>query len=128
MEYSRIKPVVNQFELHPLYVEHDTIETCRKHNIIVQAYSPFAQFKPTITENEVLKEIAATKNLDLARVILLWHIAKGFNVLPKSATEERIKSNIELEGLELTEEEVARIDELGRIHSFKVCWNPEGYS
>ena len=35
VEYARIKPVINQFELHPLYVEHDTIETCRKHDIIV---------------------------------------------------------------------------------------------
>ena len=29
MEYSRIKPVINQFEIHPLYVEHDTMEICR---------------------------------------------------------------------------------------------------
>eukprot|EP00347_Sterkiella_histriomuscorum_P018858 403343902 len=125
MEYSRIKPVVNQFELHPLYVEHDTIETCRKHNIIVQAYSPFAQFKPTIVENEVLKDIAAKHNLDLARVVLLWHIAKGFNVLPKSATEGRIKSNIELDGLSLTDEDVERIDELGRTQRFKVMLGPK---
>ena len=32
---AKYKPVVNQFELHPLYVEKDTIETCRKYGIIV---------------------------------------------------------------------------------------------
>lgn len=109
-------------------MEHDTIETCRKYDIIVQCYSPFAQFKPTIVENEVLKDICAKNNLDLAKVILLWHIAKGFNVLPKSATEARIKSNIELEGLSLPEEDIARIDELGKTHKFKVCWDPKDYA
>ncbi|CDW88713.1 aldo keto reductase [Stylonychia lemnae] len=128
VEYARIKPVVNQFELHPLYVEYDTIETCRKHNILVQSYSPFAQFKPTITENEVLKGISVKYNLDIARVILLWHIANGFNVLPKSATEERIKSNIELEGLALSEEDLAQINELGQNNRFKVCWDPKDYA
>ena len=42
MQNCRIKPVINQFEIHPLYVEYDTIETCKKYDIIVQAYSPFA--------------------------------------------------------------------------------------
>jgi diketogulonate reductase-like aldo/keto reductase len=42
LKVCKIKPVVNQFEIHPMYVEHDTIECCRKNNIIVQAYSPFA--------------------------------------------------------------------------------------
>ena len=127
MQHCRIKPVVNQFELHPLYVEFDTIDACRKYDIIVQAYSPFGQFKPAVAEHPVLREISAKHGLDLARVILLWHIAKGFNVLPKSATEERIKSNILLEGLSLSEEEIARIDEIGKTETYKVCWDPKEY-
>mmetsp|Transcript_27033 Transcript_27033/g.26096 ORF Transcript_27033/g.26096 Transcript_27033/m.26096 type:complete len:142 (-) Transcript_27033:277-702(-) len=42
LKVCRIKPAVNQFELHPLYVEHDTITCCQENNILVQAYSPFA--------------------------------------------------------------------------------------
>ena len=42
LKSAKIPPSVNQFELHPLYQELDTIECCRKHDIIVQSYSPFA--------------------------------------------------------------------------------------
>jgi diketogulonate reductase-like aldo/keto reductase len=42
LKVAKIPPSVNQFELHPLYQELDTIECCKKHDIIVQSYSPFA--------------------------------------------------------------------------------------
>lgn len=46
-------------------------------------------------------------------------------MLPKSVTKERIESNWELDGWELTEEEIAKID--GITERFKVCrdaWLP----
>jgi len=49
-----VKPVVNQIELHPLYVEHDTVQICKDHNILVEAYSPLAQFNKKVIENEIL--------------------------------------------------------------------------
>ena len=128
MEHSRIKPVINQLELHPLYVELDTIATCRKHNIIVQAYSPFAQGKARLLEHPLLKELSAKYSLDVGRVILLWHIANDFNVLPKSATESRVQTNILLDGLALSAEDVARIDALSKTESFKVEWDPKDYA
>lgn len=54
LKVAKIKPVVNQFELHPMYVEHDTIEICKAHGIVVQAYSPFAQFHKTLVEHPTL--------------------------------------------------------------------------
>ena len=29
LDIAYIKPVVNQIELHPMYVEHDTLELCK---------------------------------------------------------------------------------------------------
>lgn len=50
---------------------------------------------------------------------LLWGIKRGTSVIPKSVTESRIKANFELDGWDLTEDEVKHIDSLkGR---FKVC-------
>ena len=51
MKIARVKPVINQFELHPMYVEHETIATCKKHNILIEAYSPFARFDKRLVEN-----------------------------------------------------------------------------
>jgi diketogulonate reductase-like aldo/keto reductase len=51
--------------------------------------------------------------------MLVWNIAKGRSVIPKSVTESRILSNYGIDGLELTEKDIAVIDAMeGR---FKVC-------
>lgn len=122
---ARIKPVINQFELHPLYVEHDTIATCKTHGILVQAYCPFARFDKRLVENKIVTRIAKNHNIDVARTILVYLLNKGFIVLPKSEHEERIANNIRLAGIELSSEEVDALDELGKSQSVKVCWTSD---
>jgi methylglyoxal/glyoxal reductase len=58
------KPVVNQIETHPLYTEHDTIELCKKHDILIEAYSPLAQNNKKLIENEVIVKIAQKHGLE----------------------------------------------------------------
>ena len=96
MSIAKHKPVVNQFELHPMYVEKDTIECCRKYGIIVQAYSPFAQWNEKLVQHPTILRISESHKIDVAKVILLWMVnpSNNFAVLPKSATAERIASNI----------------------------------
>ena len=106
MQVARIKPVINQFELHPMYVEYDTIEACKKYNILVEAYSPFAQFNKKLVDNEIVKAVAERNGIDVARAILSYLLAKGFIVLPKSVHEDRIANNIKLDGIQLSEEDI----------------------
>ena len=47
-------------------------------------------------------------------MVIAWHLAHGFVVIPKSVTPERIVSNLEAAGVELTDDDVARIDALDR--------------
>jgi diketogulonate reductase-like aldo/keto reductase len=54
LKVAKIKPVLNQFELHPLYYEVETIEYCKKHDILIEAYSSFARFEKGLIENEVI--------------------------------------------------------------------------
>lgn len=42
LKEASIMPAINQFEVHPIYVEHETIEFCKQNDILIQAYSPFA--------------------------------------------------------------------------------------
>jgi len=70
--------------------------------------------------------LAERKGRTPQQVMLVWGINKGWSVIPKSVTEARIKSNFEIDGLELTEEDMKTIDSMkGR---FKVCgddWLPD---
>jgi glycerol 2-dehydrogenase (NADP+) len=36
----RIKPMVNQVELHPYLPQHDLVQWCKKEGILIEAYSP----------------------------------------------------------------------------------------
>lgn len=36
----RVKPVVNQVELHPSLPQHELVQWCKKEGILVEAYSP----------------------------------------------------------------------------------------
>ncbi len=48
------------------------------------------------------------------QVILRWHLQLGTLPIPKSATPERQRQNIDLNGFDLSEEEMAAIAGLAR--------------
>jgi 2,5-diketo-D-gluconate reductase A len=59
-----------------------------------------------------LVSIAAEHDATTAQVIVAWHVAHGFVVIPKSVHPERIAANAAGVRIELTVEEVAAIDGL----------------
>ena len=67
-----------------------------------------------ISALKITAEIAEARGATPAQVVIAWHLAQGFVVIPKSVTPERIVSNLEAAGVELTADDVARIDALDR--------------
>ena len=112
MEYSKMKPIMNQIEVHPLYFDEDTIKFCQENDIVVEAYAPFAQGNEKLLTNVTLNEIARRNEIDVHQLILLWCLQRGFVILPRSSNEERQTRNICLEGLELSEDDMKEINEL----------------
>jgi 2,5-diketo-D-gluconate reductase A len=47
-----------------------------------------------------------------ARAVLRWHLQLGNVVIPKSVTPERIRSNFDIFGFELADDDVAAISAL----------------
>lgn len=110
LENAKIKPMVNQIEFHPGMLQEETVEFCKKHHILVEAWAPFSNGQ--ILTNPVLKEIADKYKKSVAQLSLRWIIQKGIVPLPKSVTPERIKSNLEVFDFEISEQDVDRIDRL----------------
>jgi glycerol 2-dehydrogenase (NADP+) len=55
----------------------------------------------------------------------MWGLQRGTSVIPKSVTASRIEKNFELDGWELTSDEMAQINSMKE--RFKVCgdaWLP----
>ncbi|KAK5996734.1 Glycerol 2-dehydrogenase (NADP(+)) [Cladobotryum mycophilum] len=110
----KIIPAVNQIELHP------GNPSPKLHWLFVS----WLHRLPLYT-NETLLNIAKAKGKTPQQVLLLWGLQKGWSVIPKSVTPSRIEGNLELDGWELSEEEIRGID--GIKDRFKVCgddWLP----
>ncbi|CAF1187680.1 unnamed protein product [Adineta steineri] len=120
LQTARIRPAVNQIELHPYLNQHVLREYCAKQNIIITSYCPLANLKrPNEREedasalyNPVIQEIAKLKNRTTAQVIIRWHIQHGLTVIPKTVTSERLYENCQVFDFELSDKEMNQIDQL----------------
>lgn len=62
----------------------------------------------------VLTSIAEAHGKSLHQVVLRWHIQHRIVVIPKSVHRDRFASNFDIFDFELSADEMARIDLLGR--------------
>lgn len=122
-EKSDYLPCVNQIEIHPLYYDEETIDYCRKKNIIMEAYSPFAVNDHKLIQNSYLKELSKKYGKSIYQVILKWDLMNDFVVLPRSKDKRHLKANLEVADFELTKEELTNITQLNC--NYKTDWDPE---
>jgi diketogulonate reductase-like aldo/keto reductase len=116
---AKIKPVLNQIELHPFYQQKNIRERMNNVNVKTEGWAPLAETKNNLFNEEVIQKAATKYKKSPAQIILRWHIQSGFITIPKSVKPERIKENFEIFDFELTEEEMNGINKLdgkkGRI-------------
>jgi len=118
LQYARIKPTVNQIEIHPFLPNTELVDFCFKNQIIPMAYSPLGSQNQvpstgeTVRENPALKAVAKRSGHSLAQVMLAWGLRRGYIVLPKSSTPERIESNFDIP--ELKDEDFEAVEEVAR--------------
>lgn len=58
-ETVRIKPMVNQVELHPYFAQSSALETMKRYNVQPEAWAPLGGGRHKPYENEMLQGIAA---------------------------------------------------------------------
>lgn len=110
LKSAEVVPAVNQIEIHPTFQNTATAAASRDAGIAVEAYSPLG--RGADLGSEAVGDIALAHGVTPAQVVLRWHLQKGTIVIPKSNTPERIAANLDLLGLDLRAEEIARIDAL----------------
>mgnify|MGYP001820933274 CR=1 FL=1 len=111
-ETAVVMPSINQIEFHPHLQSADLVSYCEDRGIVVEAWSPLKHGK--IIGDPDLAEIAGTRGVTVAQVVLRWMLQRGIVTLPKSITPSRIAENKDLYDFELTDAEVATIDAMDR--------------
>ena len=105
---SKIKPMVDQIEFHPGFMQTETVTFCRENGIAVEAWSPLGTGK--MLQNETLKTIAEKYGVSVAQLCIRWCLQNDVIPLPKSVTPNRIQQNIDVFGFEIGAEDMAVIN------------------
>ena len=111
-EETEVRPSINQIELHPRFNQGELRHYHSRHGIATEAWAPLAQGE--LLSDPVLSGIGDAHGKTPAQVILRWHLQLGNVVIPKSATPERIRENIDLFDFELDGSQMEEIAELDR--------------
>mmetsp|Transcript_34504 Transcript_34504/g.35822 ORF Transcript_34504/g.35822 Transcript_34504/m.35822 type:complete len:286 (+) Transcript_34504:14-871(+) len=122
MDNCRIKPSINQIELHPLYINKETVDFCNKEAIQIQSYTTFARNDPRLMNSPSMKHLCEKYEKTAYQILIRWGIQHGWVMMPKSVHKERITLNIDIDGFELSEEEIKSLDDMNCEH--KVAWDP----
>ncbi len=125
---ARIKPEMNQIELHPLLQQNELLNYCHSENILVTAYSPLgsrdrnptmkAADEPDLFEIEVIKDIALKHHCTPAQVLLAWHCERKTTVIPKSTSKKNIILNFIAGSISLDQDDMRQIADLDRHYRF----------
>jgi methylglyoxal/glyoxal reductase len=118
MASCRIKPMVNQVELHPLLTQKRLLSFCRTEGIQIQSWRPLMQGNLHLP---LIEELSVKYGKTAAQIVLRWHLQLGVVTIPKSVHGDRILENADLYDFELEPEDMNRIDalnlnQIGRAH------------
>ncbi|MEM8614567.1 MAG: aldo/keto reductase [Cyanobacteria bacterium P01_H01_bin.105] len=138
LENGRLKPEVNQIELHPYLQQPAMLEFCRDNNIYLTAYAPLgssdrpdslkANDEPVLLENSTIAAIAESHGATPAQVLLSWAMQRGTAVIPKSVNLARIEQNLAAAEVSLTDADMQTIAalDLNRRYVSGAFWQVEG--
>lgn len=124
VEGARLKPEMNQIELHPYLQQPAMLEFCDSNGIFLTAYAPLgsadrpARLKvddePILLDDPVIGAIAERRGATPAQILISWAIHRQTVVIPKSIHPERLQQNLDAVEIELSEEDMQEIGNLDK--------------
>jgi 2,5-diketo-D-gluconate reductase A len=108
-EATGVTPEVNQIRWGTSIYDPSVASGLEQRGVVLEGYSPF---KASNLDDPALATIAARYDASPAQIVVAWHVAHRFVVIPKSVHRERIVANAAGAKIDLTAEEVAAIDDL----------------
>jgi diketogulonate reductase-like aldo/keto reductase len=87
----------------------DTVQKCAEHDIVVEAYSPFAH--GLIVNHPEIGDIAGSYGVSAPQLCIRYLLQRGAVVLPKATKTSHIKQNAELD-FEISAADMGVLDRL----------------
>lgn len=107
---ANIKPAVNQIEFHPGFMQKNTVQLCRQHDINVLGWSPLGH--GSVLDIPQIVEMAKRYEKSPAQIALRWCLEHNVIPVTRSLTAKHQEENLQIFDFKLTAEDVALIDAL----------------
>lgn len=113
LDHTDVVPAVNQLELHPGYTQAFVCAFCKNHGIVLEAWSPIGRGR--LSDNVILNSLAKKYNTSIPHLCLVFLHQEGIIVLPKSTNYERMKENMTLDDIIISEEDMWKIRTMPQV-------------
>lgn len=102
--------VCNQIEMHPFINQDKVLAASTKHGMAVVAYCPIARGK--VPGAEALERIGKAHGKSSAQVSLRYLVQMGTVAIPRTATPDHLKQNLDVFDFKLSDAEMAELKAL----------------
>ena len=110
LDNCRIKPVVDQMELHPGYSQEAAAAFCKANGVLPMAWSPLGRGRENATiGNSILVRLAEKYGKSVQQINLRFLLQKGILPIPKASSAEHMKANLEVFDFEISEEDMSML-------------------
>ncbi|UMM35466.1 hypothetical protein L5515_008073 [Caenorhabditis briggsae] len=118
-EYSKVRPVLNQYEYQPYLTRPTLKKFCDLNNIVVQSYSSLCWGNQEILQEEALLQLCQKYNQTPQAILYAFAYCSNTSMIPKSATPSRIHDNLHnTMQIHLNEEDLKSLRSLDKGKSF----------
>jgi len=102
--------VCNQIEMHPFINQDKVVSASKKRGMAVVAYCPIARGK--VPGADALERIGKAHGKSAAQVSLRYLVQLGVCAIPRTATPDHLKANIDVFNFILSDSEMAELKKL----------------
>ena len=104
---ARVKPAVDQLEIHPGYSQEAAVAYCLEQGIRPMAWAPLGRFKENPVVNGALEQMEKKYKKSVAQICLRFALEKGIIPIPKASSPEHMKSNMDIFDFSMSREDVS---------------------
>jgi 2,5-diketo-D-gluconate reductase A len=119
-----VTPAVNQVEIHPRFPQEDLVAVHERLGVVTESWSPLGKGSVDL-DAQLIAAAARAHGVSAGQVILRWHVQRGLLPLPKSASPERQRENLDLFGFELGGDEMAALTAMGATDGRRFDGDPD---
>ncbi|KXS21527.1 hypothetical protein M427DRAFT_272620 [Gonapodya prolifera JEL478] len=108
ISWASVKPHLVQTHVHLFHQPWDLVDLCRKHGVLVQAYSSLQDYNRVMNVSAVV-DIASKRGKTVPQIVLRFLLDNDVLVVPRSDNVTHITENFNVLDFRLSEDEVASL-------------------